>query len=787
MSVTTTPEIDYAGKPMAALTATAPAVARREDIALITGHGRYSADHAYPGMLHAHVIRSSHAHARIARLDLSAVTSAPGVHWVMTAADAAALGAQDLPNGFAVTDIDGQPQKVVRMPVLASHTVHFVGQPIALVIAESAGLAQDAAELAEIDYDALDAVASVDAALAPGAPTLHAAAPGNLSARFANGDRDAVEAAFASAAHTSRLRVASQRLIGMPMEPRAVVVSHDSVSGRTRVHTPTQGMLGMLATVTALTGVPAEQLEIATKDVGGSFGIRGGAYSEHALLVLAARKLNKPIRWVGTRSEVFLSDWHGRALVLDGQVALDAQGRILAIRFADQTDLGAYNCYFSTFIGAKNLCVTMGGVYKVPALYMESDMVFTNTTPVSAYRGAGRPDIAYAIERLIDHASHEHGFDPVALRRLNFIPLAEFPYKTANGTLYDACDCAQVMDRALALADYDGFAQRRAESRARGKLRGIGFATYLEISGAGGAPKDQVQGEFSADGRLQVYGVTGGSGQGHETSFQQIIEDELGLPVLRVSYHAGDPSRSVMGNGTGGSRSLYGAGSAVKDLCGRIVAQARPLLAQRWGCDEAALVFANGKWTRSGSSQPTLSMVDFLASLSAAELRGLQAVGEAKSGATFPNGCHVAELEIDPRSGLTEVVNYVAVDDLGTVISPQLVEGQVHGGVVQGWGQAFCEHAVYDDGGQLLTGSLMDYAMPRLGCLPVMQRETLAVPTLLNLLGAKGVGESGCTGSLPALANAMVGALRPLGIQAMDMPFTPAKVWAAINCADGRR
>ena len=773
----------------------APAVARREDIALITGHGRYTADHAYPGMLHAHVIRSTHAHARIARLDLQAVSSAPGVHWVMTSADALALGAQDLPNGFAVTDIDGQPQKVVRMPVLANDTVHFVGQPIALVIADSAALAQDAAELAEIDYDALDAVSDVDTALANGAPTLHVSAPGNLSARFANGDRVAVEAAFAGAAHVSRLRVASQRLIGMPMEPRAVVVMHDATSGRTRVHTPTQGMLGMLATLTALTGVPAEQIEIATKDVGGSFGLRGGAYSEHALLVLAARKLNRPLRWVGSRSEVILSDWHGRALVLDGQVALDAQGRILAIRFADQTDLGAYNCYFSTFIGAKNLCVTMGGVYQVPALYMESDMVFTNTTPVSAYRGAGRPDIAYAIERLIDHAAHEHGFDPVALRRRNFIPLGDFPYRTANGTLYDTCDCAQVMDRALTLADYDGFTQRRAQSQARGKLRGIGFATYLEISGTGGAAMDQVQGEFSADGRLQVYGVTGGSGQGHETSFQQIIEAELGLPILMVSYHAGDPSRSVVGNGTGGSRSLYGAGSAVKDLCARILALVRPLLAQRWGCDEAALGFANGQWTRTDQAtqgesaasidqpQSALSMVDFLASLSADELRGLRAVGEAKSGATFPNGCHVAEIEIDPRSGVTEVVNYVAVDDLGTVISPQLVEGQVHGGVVQGWGQAFCEHAVYDEGGQLLTGSLMDYAMPRLGCLPVMQRETLAVPTTLNLLGAKGVGESGCTGSLPALANAVIGALRPLGIQAMDMPFTPAKVWAAIQTA----
>ncbi len=757
--------------------------ARREDHALVTGHGRYTADHAYPGMLHAHVIRSMHGHARITRTDFTAVAKAPGVHWVMTADDAAALGAQDMPNAVAVDDIDGKPQRVVRMPVLAKDRVYFVGQPIAMVLAESAALAQDAAELAEIDYDPLDAVADVDSALAPGSVQLHDAAPGNLSARFANGDRAAVEAAFKTAKHVSRVRVASQRLIGMPMEPRAVVAVHDDATGRTRIHTPTQGILGMLTLLSMVSGVPAAQLEVVTQDVGGSFGLRGTPYSEHALLVLAARKLKRPLRWVGSRSEVFLSDWHGRALTLDAQVALDAQGRILAMRFNDQTDVGAYNCYFSTFIGAKNLCVTMGGVYKVPALYMESDIVFTNTVPVSAYRGAGRPDIAYAVERLIDFAAHEHGFDPVALRRLNFIPLADFPYRTANGTLYDTCDCAQVMDRALALSDYAGFAKRRQASEQRGKLRGIGLATYLEISGAGAVPKDQVQGEFSADGLLSVYGVTGASGQGHETSFATIIDNTLGLPASQVRYYAGDPSRKMVGNGTGGSRTLYGAGSAIKDLCHKIITQATPLLAQLWACPAGEISFAEGQWRKAGDAARALTMGELLSRLKPDQLKALQATGEAQSGSTFPNGCHIAEVEIDPRSGVTEVLNYTAIDDLGTVISPQLVEGQVHGGVVQGWGQAFCEEVVYDSSGQLLSGSLMDYAMPRLGCMPVLQRETLAVPTQLNLLGAKGVGESGCTGSLPALANAMMGALRPLGIHAMDMPFTSAKVWAAIEAA----
>ncbi len=757
--------------------------ARREDHALVTGQGRYTADHQYPGTLHAFVLRSVHAHARITRMDLSAVAAAPGVHAVLAADDVAAFGAQPLANAFSAKGPEGQLQAVVQMPVLAKDRVHFAGQPLALVLADTAYQAQDAAELAEVDYELLDAVTTMGAARAPGAVTLHDTAPGNLSLRYAHGDAAAVEAAFAAAAHTSRMQVVSQRLIGMPMEPRAVVVVHDAARGVTRVHTPTQGMLGMRAALTALTGVPAEELEISTQDVGGSFGLRGSPYSEHALLVIAARRLNRPVSWVGTRSEIFLSDWHGRALTLDGEVALSAEGRILAIRFHDRADLGAYTSAFSSFIGTRNLSITMGGVYRVPALYMESELVFTNTVPVSAYRGAGRPDIAYAVERLIDHAAHEHGFDPVALRRLNFIPPGEFPYRTANGTTYDQCDFARVMDRALQLADWAGFEQRRTAAKARGLLRGIGLATYLEASGAGGAPKDEVQGEFTADGVLMVYGVTGGSGQGHESSFALIIESTLGLPAGRVRYRAGDPTRTMVGNGTGGSRTLYGTGSAVKDLCLRLLELCRPLVAARWLCAEHQVSFADGRWLQAGAGGQSLTTETLLQQLPPHERLLLKATGEARSGMTFPNGCHIAEVEINPRSGVTQMVNYVAVDDLGTVISPQLVEGQVHGGVVQGWGQAFCEAAVYDSSGQLLSGSLMDYAMPRLGCVPTMTRETLQIDTTLNLLGAKGVGEAGCSGSLPALSNAVISALRPLGIQALDMPYTSAKVWAAISAA----
>jgi carbon-monoxide dehydrogenase large subunit len=755
--------------------------ARAEDQRLITGLGQFTADYQYPDMLHMHVIRSMHAHARIQRMDLSAVAAAPGVRWVMTAQDIDAHGGQDLPNAVAVKDRHGEPQRVARMPVLARDTVRFVGQPIAMVIADSAYQAQDAADLADIEFEVLDAVSTMDAALQPGAPVLHEASPGNVSAEFEAGDAAAVEAAFAKARYVSTVRVNSQRLIPAPMEPRAVLAVYDEATDRTRVHTPTQGILGMLGFMSQSTGLPPEKLEILTQDVGGSFGIRGGSFSEHVGVAIAARVLKRPVRWVGSRSEVFVSDWHGRGLSLEGSVALDAEGRLLAIRFHDQVDLGAYNAYMSTFIGTRNLSITMGGVYKVPALYMRSDLVYTNAVPVSAYRGAGRPDIAYAIERLIDYAAHEHGFDPIALRRKNFIAPSEFPYKTANGTVYDTCEFERVLDRALDLSNYAGFSQRREEARLRGKLRGIGLASYLEASGAGGAPKDQVQGEFDEAGVLHVYGVTGASGQGHETSFARIIETELGIAPDRVSYRAGDPQRSLIGNGTGGSRTLYGAGSAIKDMCQRIRLQAQTALAALWQCDVAEIRFDNGAWQRAGHPAQSIHFADLWPQLSAQQRQAFNCIGEAQSGSTFPNGCHVAEIEIDPNTGITEVVSYWAVDDLGVVISPQLVRGQVHGGVVQGWGQAFCEQVVYDDQGQLLSGSFSDYAMPRLGCMPTILNETVQVDTQLNLLGSKGVGESGCSGSLPALANAMMDALRPFGVSAMDMPFTAAKVWAALQ------
>ena len=759
---------------------------RQEDLHLITGQGKFTADQSYPGMLHMAVIRSVHAHAKILSMDLTAVKASPGVKLVLAHDDIVREGAQDLPHAVNLTSIDGEPQKINKMPVLAKHRVHFVGQPIAFVVAQTAYQAQDACELAQIEFEVLQACADVASTLANEAPVLHEAMANNVSCVFSSGDKASAEAAFAKAAHVSEVCVNSQRLIGFPMEPRAVVAKYDAKTQKTTIHTPSQGLLSMQGYLGQSTGLKPEQMQIVTQDVGGSFGLRTAAYSEHVGVVIATRMLNQAIKWVGTRSEVFLSDWHGRALSLHGSIALDERGQILAIRFDDQVDVGAYNCYMSSFIGSRNLSITMGGVYKVPALYMQSTIVYTNTVPTSAYRGAGRPDIAYAVERLIDFAAHEHGFDPIQIRRQNFIELDQFPYKTAIGTVYDACDFNLVMDRALALADYEGFQARRALSTSKGKLRGIGLSTYLEASGAGNVQKDQVDGQFNSDRVLVISGVTGSSGQGHETSFAKIVDNELGLGPQHVKYQAGVYGLALIGNGTGGSRTLYGAGSAIKNLCAHIREQLALVLAGRWSCAASDVVYQTGHWRSLGTTVTPMQTAQVLASLSVTELEGLSGMGEAQSGATYPNGCHVAEIEVDTQTGEVQILNYVSVDELGTVISPQLVQGQVHGGVIQGFGQAFCEQVVYDEQGQLLSGSLMDYALPRAGGMPIILNETVEVHTSLNLLGAKGVGESGCTGSLPALANAMMSALRPFGIDRMDMPFTPMKVWSALQNAQSK-
>jgi aerobic carbon-monoxide dehydrogenase large subunit len=754
---------------------------RKEDLRLITGHGKFTADWSYDGMCYAYVIRSPYAHGIIKSINYQDVLSAPGVIRVITAEDVAAAGMKTLPTGATMQNLDGQNQILAPMPVLAVGHVRFVGQPIAMVIADTYENAKHAAELVQMDIDALDAVTDYDSARAAGAPQLHAQASGNLSIHYIRGDQAATEKAFENATYVSSMGVKSQRLIGSPMELRAVLAKYEASTDTYIMHSPNQGMLGMLGALEHVTGIPKAQIDLQTQDVGGSFGVRSGAFSESALVMLGSKLIGKPVKWTGTRSEIFLSDWHGRGLELNGFIALDSNGKILGLRFENKADLGAYTCYFGSFIGARNVSITMNGVYDIPALSMSSELYFTNTVPVSAYRGAGRPDIAYAIERLIDHAAYEHGFDPIELRRKNFIQPNQFPYDNHIGSVYDSGEFDRLLTRALEMSDYNNFEQRRQESLKNNKLRGIGVAYFLEASGAGTAPKDQVIGQFTQEGVLRIFAVTGASGQGHETSFSQIVHEKIGLANDHVEFVAGQNDKVMIGSGTGGSRTLYGAGSAVMNLCEQILEKSKPLAAQVLNVAESQLEFSNSVWQHRESNQ-TLSISQLVQKTFIHDQpHSLNLIGEASSGATYPNGCHIAEVEIDPDTGVTEIIQYTAVDDVGVAISPILVQGQIHGGIVQGIGQVFYEQAIYDASGQLLTGSFMDYAMPKVGCLMNIQTEKIQVPTKNNILGSKGVGESGCSGSLPTLSNAVINALRPRGITEMDMPFTPAKIWQALQ------
>ncbi len=752
---------------------------RREDDRLLTGRGRFTADWSFPGELHAAVLRSPHAHADLVSLDASGALALAGVRAVVTGEDLARAGFGTLPGGVAFKGAGGQEMRKPRYPVLALERVRFVGEPVAFAVAESAPLAQDAAEAIAVEYRERPAAVGVDRALAAGAPRVHEEVPGNLAFEYEAGDPRAVAAAFARAARTSRLTLRSQRLVSNPIEPRACAAAWDAARGRYLLYTPSQGIGNLRAQIPPVCGEPAERLHVVAEDVGGSFGTRSSPYPELFMAMYAARRLGRPVKWAGTRSDSFLSDLHGRALTLTGEIALDAEGRILALRWDDVADLGAYASRWGAFVGTHNLAVTMGGVYRVPALAMRSRLVYTHTTPVTAYRGAGRPDIAYAIERLIDHACAEHGLDPVEFRRRNFVPREAMPYRTANGTTYDCGDFAGVLEHALRAADYAGFRERKAASERAGRLRGIGLATYLEASGGGAAPQDQTAARFDREGNVTLYCNAQSSGQGHETSLTQIFCAATGLPASRVRYRASDPEVALEGNGTGGSRTLLGAGSSFRLLAQAVVAKALAHAAEALGAREDEVSFEKGTFGANGM-QVTLEALS--RRLARGSPHPLDAVAGGKFGVTFPNGCHVAEVEIEPETGEARIARYTAVDDVGTVVSPQLVEGQVHGGVVQGAGQVLCERAVHDAAGQLLSASFMDYAMPRADEAPhAFLVEDHPVPTATNPLGAKGVGESGCSGSLPALMNAVMDAVRQRGVRDLDMPVTPETLWRALR------
>ncbi|MGQ0751963.1 MAG: xanthine dehydrogenase family protein molybdopterin-binding subunit [Betaproteobacteria bacterium] len=747
---------------------------RVEDFRLITGAGKYASDWNAPGQLYGHFVRSDRAHAEIVSVNTKAALAFPGVKQVFTGEDAVRAGYTRAPHTMAFIGKNGMKARSPERPVLAHNRVRFVGEAVALVVADSAAAAQDVADLVEIAYRDLQSVTDPERALEDGAPQLSDDVPGNLAWESEIGDRKAVEAAFANAAHVTRAKVVTTRVAPNPMEPRACLVAHDPATDTYRINSPMQGITTIRSQLSAYTKVPPEKLVFEARDIGGGFGQRSGAYPEYAALMIAAKTLGAPVKWVATRTEGLLTDTHGRNMIAYGQLALDQDGRFLAMRIDWIVDLGAY-----LSPGAqghvRNTTNCMTGVYAIPALYATYHIPITNTTPVGAYRGAGRPDIAYAVERLVDQAAAEIGMDAAELRRRNFIPPSAFPYTSPTGGSYEIADLPGVFEKALALADWKGFPQRRAQSKQNGKLRGIGISTVIENTGLGNAPVDEVEIELDASGAVTVYTVAKAQGHGHETTFAQIVAQTLEIPRERIRIVQCASGTRLKGNGTGGSRSTVGAGSVCHLAAQKLVEEGKALAALELGVEPSQVAYADGEF-RSQLSDRVVKLADL------AKQKTLTFMAEGKFGSTYPNGCHIAEVEVDPETGKTEVLSYCAVDDIGVVINHPVVEGQLHGGVVQGAGQVFGEQIVYDpESGQSLTASFMDYYMPRAGLIPDIRGEEHPTPSKVSPLGVKGVGESGCTASIPVLVGAVLDALRPLGVKSLDMPLSPVRVWRAIS------
>ncbi len=749
---------------------------RVEDHRLITGAGCYTSDWNAPGQLYGHFVRSDRAHAEILSVDSKAALASPGVKRVFTGEDAVAAGYVKAPHTMQFVGKNGMKARSPGRPVLAHGKVRFVGEAVALVVADSAAAAQDAADLVEVEYRELESVTDPEGALADGAPQLSDEVPGNLAWESEVGNEKAVDAAFAAAAHITKAKVISTRVSASPMEPRACLVAYDASTESYRIHSPMQGITTIRSQLSAYTKVPPEKLIFEVQEVGGGFGQRSGAYPEYAALMIASKALGAPVKWTGTRTEGFLTDTHGRNMIAHGQLALDKDGKFLAMRIDWIVDLGAY-----LSPGAqghvRNTTNCMTGVYKIPALYASYRIPISNTTPIGAYRGAGRPDIAYAVERLVNQAAAEIGMDSAELRRRNFLQPSDFPYTSPTGGEYEVADLPGMFDKALALADWKGFEKRRTKSKAAGKLRGIGVSTVIENTGLGNAPADEVEIQLDASGTVTAFMVAKTQGHGHETTFGTIIANALGIPLEKVKIVQCAPGTTLKGNGTGGSRSTVGAGSVCHIAAQKLVEEGKALAALELDVEPSQVAYAEGEF-KSDASDRIVTLADL------AKEKTLTYMADGKFGSTYPNGCHIAEVEIDPETGVTEVVSYCAVDDVGVVINHAIVEGQLHGGVVQGAGQVFGEQVVYDpETGQPLTATFMDYYMPRAGLIPEIRGEEHPTKSTVSPLGVKGVGESGCTASIPVLVGAVLDAVRPLGIKNLDMPLTPARVWGAIKGA----
>jgi aerobic carbon-monoxide dehydrogenase large subunit len=771
-------------------------VRRVEDPRLIKGFGRYSDDVNLPRQAYAVAVRSPHAHATLRSIDTSAARKARGVLGVLTGDDLAADKLGDLPTDKSRKRRDGSPAFATSRPALARGRVRHVGDPVALVVAETVEQAVDAAELVAVDYEPLPSVAATADTIRPGAPAVWPEVPDNVAFVWEAGNKDAVARGFAGAAHVTRLDFVVTRVAAAPIEPRGAVGEWDRRTGRYTLHTGIQHPHA-LRTLLAdqVFKVPHSDMHVITGEVGGSFGMKSGAYPEPALVLWAAKRFGRPVKWTSDRREGFVTDEHGRDNVSTAELALDANGKFLALRVAITLNIGAYLTPRSAGPGTNNVG-GIAGVYTTPAIHVQTTGVFSNTTPTGPYRGAGRPEATYAIERVIDVAARELKIDPIELRRRNLIAASAMPFKTGLVFTYDCGDFARGMDMALGLADRAGFEKRRAEARQQGKLRGFGIANPIEVAGGPytAMNPDTASLRVNVDGSVSLFTGSTSMGQGNETAFAQIVADRLSVPPERIQVFWGDSDLLGAGRGNGGSGALTVGGSAVTRATEKIIERGRRIAARLLEAAPEDIVHKDGKFTVTGTDRGvTLANVARAAYVPRQLPQGMEPgfTEEASftpPAVTFPNGSHICEVEIDEETGAVRVLRYSVVDDVGRMVNPMLVKGQIHGGVVQGLGQGLYEELTYEPTtGQLLAGSFMDYAMPRADDMPTFDVDSHEVPTQVNPLGAKGVGEAGTVGALPALLNAVNDALAALGIRHLDMPVTSERVWRAIQDAKARR
>src|SRR5215813_2207841 len=759
-------------------------VLRSEDPVLVRGEGRFTDDVSVPRQAYAVIVRSPHAHGIIRGIVTEAARQMKGVLGIYTATDLAGYGTLKCIVPFK--NRDGSEMKKPPRHALATDKVRYVGDPVAIVVAESLLHAKDAAEAVELDIEPLEAVTNPEEAAQPGAPVLYDEAPDNVALDYHYGDSEKVKAAFARATHVTRLKLVNSRVVVNAMEPRAALAQFEN--GRFTLYTCSQGVMGMKSNIAQILNIEPKLVRVITGNVGGSFGMKAAPYPEYVCILHAARALGRPVKWTDERSSSFVSDSHGRDHRVTAELALDADGSFLAVRLTSFGNMGAFLANVAPIPSTQNAVKNVQSAYRTPLIEVSTKCVFTNTSHVSAYRGAGRPEGNYYMERLIDAAAAEMGIDRLELRRRNQIRPREIPIKTASGSNYDSGDFPGLLKRALEAADVKGFARRKRESRKRGKVRGLGIGNFLEVT----APPSKEMGgiRFEADGTVTIITGTLDYGQGHTAPFAQVLTDRLGIPFDRVRLLQGDSDELLAGGGTGGSKSIMHSGTAIVEAAAKVIEQGKQIASHVLEASPADIEFANGRFVIAGTDR-AIGIMDLAARLrDGVKLpEGIPAtldvrhVSEGPGASTYPNGCHVCEIELDPETGVIEVAKYVSVNDFGTVINPLIVEGQLHGGVVQGIGQALMEMTVYDGDGHFLTGSFMDYALPRASDSPEVAVTHHPMPAKTNVLGVKGCGEAGCAGSLTCVMNAIADALSQFGIRHLDMPATPYRVWRAIQDA----